>query len=149
MNKIISSRSSLVLCSFSIILSTYAFVAISSNTGTIYFNEVDSSYLYNYEEDGVEYIKLYDKMDNCYLYQFVSGYTNLIKVTSNTGRVQNFTWSSNKLVGITNDDNDSISITYNLDNTVSILDNRTSRLVELSFENGIFIHVSIYVPFRR
>ena len=112
---------------------------ISSNTGTIYFDEVNSSYLYNYEEDGVEYIKLYDKMDNCYLYQFVSGYTNLIKVTSNTGRVQNFTWSSNKLVGITNDDNDSISITYNLDNTVSILDNRTTRLVELSFENGIFV----------
>ena len=104
------------------------------DTGLIFLNEMDNTYLYYYKSGTRDCFKIYDKNDNYSLYENSDDITKLKKVCTNEGKSIVYTWDEWRLTAIENDYGDYLILSYNSDNYLRlILDERTNTKVEIEY----------------
>ena len=85
--------------------------------GSVFFNQIDNTYLYCFEIENKVRFKLYDKNNNFSLYENSNGMTKLLQTSTYDGKTITYTWSiENLLTKIENSDGDLLQFTYGSDN---------------------------------
>lgn len=114
------------------------------DTGTIFFNEMDNTYLYYYEGENGKCFKIYDKDDNYSLYENSDDITKLIQVKTNDGKETNYTWAEWFLTKIENSEGDILRLRYDDDDyLLDIRDEVSSLKVSFTYSTDT-INIKYY-----
>lgn len=114
------------------------------DTGAIFFNEMDNTYLYYYEGENGDCFKIYDKDDNYSLYENSDDITKLIQVKTNDGKEINYTWTEWVLTKIENSEGDILKFRYNDDDyLMDISDNISTLKVSFTYSTNT-INIKYY-----
>ena len=104
----------------------------------LYYNDKDGSYIYDYSSVSTTKYKIFDKYSNYCIYQKNGNYFNLIETCNTQGRKTFYSWDTNRLVEVTNNDYNSFIINmvlYETHRNHEVLYKHLPKLLELDLKN--------------